>query len=395
MHLRNGRIGIFDLSTNRFAEEELASVPSKESISSVRTGRGLLSKHGSDSIVLGTGVLTGSLVPAACAGAVLSGQKTMPLLGHAGNELKLSGFDFLVVRQRAKVPGYLWVRDGMVEFVELSEAVDMDSWQRTDRIRTDQGDSKIQVVSAGSWCDAASPSSALAVNYWGGEDKAGVGAEFGRKNLLAVAFRGMGELEAADPEAHYSSSVSVIRAHLSRLGQGSGLASYTMHAGRDDFLSLAHRSIGCYGCPFPCRTFLKTEEDPGEMRLLHKEPGYLHYDALALSKAFELGLDARDATTAFAMCAKAGAEPASVMTACSSGGRKVDIASITGLLAKPADIELAQPGNFEQSMSDAKDYEACLGMGLCPRYWGKVGFDLDSISKCSEPALGTRLGALD
>ena len=391
MHLRNGRIGIFDLSTNVFAEEDLIGDHSQESVSSVRMGRALMGRHGPDSIVLGTGVLTGSLIPASCAGTILSGQKLMPLLGHAGSELKLSGFDFIVVKGKAIAPGYLWIRDGIVDFVEMPEAHGMDSWQRTDKVRTDQGDSKIQVVSAGSWCDAASPASSLTVDYWGGEDKAGVGAEFGRKNLVAVAFRGMGELEVADAEAHYSASVSLIKDHLSRLGPGSGLTSYTMHAGRDDFVALVHRTTGCFGCPFPCRTFLKTEEDPGEMRLVHKEPGYLHYDALALAKAFELGLDARESTRILAMCARAGAEPSSVLAACSAGGRKVDLESVKGLLAKPAEIGLVGGGNFEQSMQESRDYEVCLGLGLCPRYWGKVGFDLASISKCAEPALGSRL----
>ena len=388
MFLRNGRIGIFDLSAKEFVEEELPEELTLDSVSSLRTSKNLLAKHGSDSIVLGTGILTGSLIPASCAGTVVAGEKMMPLLGHAGIELKLSGFDFLVVNGKTSSSGYLWIRDGIAEFVDFPDSHAFDSWQRTDKIRSDQGDSKIQALSGGSWCDAGNPAAQLVIDYWGGEDKAGVGAEFGKKNLTAIAFRGMGELEIANPDAHYEESVSLMKSHLSSLGPNRGLQSYFGGAVREDFASLVHRSMGCFGCPFPCRTFLKTEEDPKEMHLVHKEPGYLHYDISALATSFELDLSLRNTTTALIRCARAGTEPVSALTACAAGGGKVDLASLDRLLANPSRIEPSRKGNFESSFSERKDYETCLGLGLCPRYWAKAGFDLEAMSPSIESAIG-------
>lgn len=386
MYLRNGRIGVLDLSTGEATDEEFSGEGT-----SLEVARGLISAHGSDSIVLGTGILTGSLVPAACAGIVAAAGRTNVLLGFAGLELKLSGFDFLVLKGKAPGQGYVWARDGVVDFVEMSEASRFNSWQRTDKIRSDQGDSKIQVVSGGSWCDAGVPASQLVVDYWGGEDKVAMGVEFGRRNLAAVAFRGMGELELADPEAHFEEAASLIKTHLLKLGENKGLASYYSGSLRPDFESLVHRTNACYACPFPCRTFLKTEEDPKEMRLVSKEPGYLHYDISALERAFNLGIGARDASRILARCAQAGAEPVAALNAAVAVVGKPDLSSVEAVLSNPLNVKPSGATNFEASFKDVRDFERCLGLGLCPRYWSKVGLDLNVISSLAESALGSRL----
>lgn len=386
MNLRNGKIGVVDLLSGESAEDDLA-----QDIGSGNVYDGLISKHGPESMVIGTGLLTGSLIPASCAGALTVSKKTMPLLGHAGVELKLTGFDFIVLKGKAPDWSYLWVRDGMIELVHMPESPQLNSWQRTDRIRADQGDSKIQVISAGPWCDARSPASQLVISHWGGEDKVGMGAEFGRMNLAAVAFRGMGELEIAEPEDHFEKCVSLMRTHLSKLGPNSGLRSYFEAAGREDFVRLEHRHTGCYGCPYPCRTYLKTEEDPKELRMMSKEPGYLHFDVPALERAFELGLNALDASRILMRCAQSCAEPVAVLNAAGAKKDGLSLASVESVLSSPEGRGPADKGNFEVSFTAQDDYRKCLGLGLCPRYWAKAGFDIEAINTCSEPALGRKL----
>lgn len=401
MFLRNGKIGIFDLSSKETSEEEFVDVGSWEKISSLMVAGDLAKEHGEDSLVLGTGVLTGSFVPAACAGIIrarpdLDGrQRVMPLLGFAGFELKLSGFDFIVVKGAAERPGYLWIRDGIIDFVPAEEMRTLNSWERTDRIRADQGDAKIQVIAGGSWCDQKNPQAQAVIDYWGGEDKAGVGSELGKKNLVALAIRGMGELELAEPEGHFEDALLLMREHIVKLGESKGLASYSSVADRADFAKLVHRSVACYGCPFPCRSYLKVEEDPQEFRLVVKEPGYLHYDIPALEKAFELGLSARETTIALMNCAKSGAEPYSVLTWASETGEKVTADSVKEILRNMRDEEHSRierpPGNFEVSFKDSDTYRSCLGLGLCPRYWSKVGFDIAEVGSFAEDAIGKPL----
>lgn len=70
MYLRNNRVGIFDLSSNESSEQELGDETSWDRLSALYIADKLASEHGTDSLVLGTGVLTSSFVPAACAGIV-------------------------------------------------------------------------------------------------------------------------------------------------------------------------------------------------------------------------------------------------------------------------------------------------------------------------------------
>jgi aldehyde:ferredoxin oxidoreductase len=385
MFLANGRAGVIDLSSGEVSEQELDEELLLGRQSSLEAVEKLASEHGPDSLVLGTGVLTGSLIPGACAGVMRGPKGRAPLLGHAGVELKLSGFDFIVIKGVAPEPGYVWIRDGMIELVPAPAMKGMDSWGRTDMIRDQQGDRKIQVLSVGPWGDARSPIAQFVTDYWGGEDKAGLGAEFGRKNIVAVAFRGMGEFEVSDPDAHFDSCARLRDRHIAKLGRSDGLASFSRAAAREDFRAIVHRDIACFGCPFPCRSFVKVNEDPWVMTLSSKEPGYLHYDILALEKAHSLWISAKDATQLMVKCAKAGVEPCSLM---SSGHRE----GFDGLLASPKDIEPSSEDSsglsWWSAMSDRRKNEACLGLGLCPRYWAKAGFELGPLDPCVQSALG-------
>ena len=400
LYLRNGKVGVFDLTRDESSEQPLEEAVSWDTVSSVFVARSLAEEHGEDSLVLGTGLLTYSFVPAAAAGLVRGPldadgrERIMPILGFAGSELKLTGFDFLVLKGKAQVPGYLWVRDGIMELVRAPEMLETNSWQRTDRIRADQGDNEIHVISNGPWGDKGALRSQAIVDYWGGEDKVGIGADLGRKGLAAVAFRGMGELDVAEPEGHFEDAILLMREHIEKLGRNQGLASYTDVAKRDDFKQIVHRNVACYGCPFPCRSFAKVEEDPKEFRVLSKEPGYLHFDIPALEKAFEVGLDARSATKVLIMCAKAGAEPTSVLERMKSTGPPLE--AVSAVLSDPSSDQAvpqidSPPGNFERSFEDPEQYRICLGLGLCPRYWAKVGFDMKSIGSFAEATVGRTL----
>lgn len=382
MFLRNGRACVVDLSSGESSEQELTE-ELLYSTSSLAVAESLRKEHG-DSMVLGTGVLTGSLVPAACAGFVSCAEGVMPLLGNAGVELKLTGFDFVVVKGECPAPSYLWIRDGIAETVPCAGASSMDSWARTERIRADQGDRRIQVLAAGPWGDARRPAASLVVSHWLGEDDVHTGAEFGRRRLLAVAMRGMGELEVSDPEGHFAASVELRARHASRLGTGAGLASYWKGAEADGFTELMHRNVSCFGCPGPCRSFLKVNEDPGYMALSAKEPGYLHFDVVSLERAVSAGMGFGDATHAFIECAKAGADPASVI------GPGMGLDDVRGALASGTS-DLCDRSSAEGSFRSSALFEQCVGFGLCPRYWARAGLDIGEVSSCAEPALGMPL----
>jgi aldehyde:ferredoxin oxidoreductase len=396
MYLVNGRAAVVDLSSGSVEEIEVGwgGSPS-DSDALVAAGRLMASSGGE--LVFGSGLLTGSLVPSACAGFVGAGArsdglgKIAPLVGSAGVELKLSGFDFIVVKGRSATPGYLWARDGMVEFVESSALVASDSWERTDAIRKEQGDRRIQVVSVGAWGTLSVPGAQFVNGYWGGEDRAGIGAEIGRLNLLAFAFRGMGDLEVAEPEEHFRSAVALQRKHLERLGESRGLLSYSDGRLPEDMSSLAHRHVACFGCRFPCRTFMKIFEDPAEMRSASPEPGYLVYDIDAAEELLSRGVTARDTVEILIHCARAGAEPLCIIRSIPDDGL-LSVGSVDAVLASPSDVApVVGADALGPGFQARADHLRCLGLGLCPRYWSKVGFDPGEVSECARSALGREL----
>jgi aldehyde:ferredoxin oxidoreductase len=384
MEMMNGRIVSLDLSSGEVTETQLDEDIVLADPSCVMRTDAIWKEHGEDSVVLGTGLLTGSLVPGACAGVMAGETGIMPIMGNFAVEMKLSGFDFIALTGKAPGPGYVWARDGIVEFVRSDAVKHLDSWGRTDRVRDDQGDRRIQVLSAGPWGDSGNPCAQLVNCYWGGEDKAGLASRLASKNVLAVAVRGMGELSVVDPDAHFTACTELRSKVVSKLGEPLGLASYFGPAGRDDLAALVHRHVACFGCPHPCRTFAKVAEDPKQMALSHKEPGYLHYDVPGLRKAFEVGLDARSATEVLMMCARMGAEPVAVLERASSGGRGLTPAIVRELLATPWDMEPLPADRFAGGFA----IDRALAMGLCPRLWAKAGFDTSAIMPCVESAVG-------
>jgi len=398
MYLANGRAAVIDLGSGQVEEVELHEDQFLGQMSAIELGKSL-SKENGGALVLGSGLLAGSLIPAACAGFVIApgdgdGPRVSMLLGYAGVELKLSGFDFLVLSGVAPEPGYVWVRDGIAEFVPDSNMKSMNSWARTDRVRSEQGDKRIQVVTTGPWGDVSHPASRYIVNHWLAEDVDGCGGRLGKLGAMAICFRGMGELELAEPARHFDECMSVQKRHLSGLGPNKGLASYWEGASANHFSELLHRTLSCYSCPFPCRSYLKTREDPHTMALVEAEPGYLHYDTTGLKRAFEMGLNSVRATEVISTCARAGADALSVLDA---AGRSGDTSSsaVEALLSRPDDVAAQSHDVYGDWLSTGKadraTFERCLSLGLCPRYWSLVGLDLSPVTACVESALGADL----
>ncbi|MDH3365530.1 MAG: hypothetical protein OEM29_05975 [Thermoplasmata archaeon] len=400
MHLVNGRYATLDLSSGEVQEHELQDDYTRSSFGVMATIDAAVASAGGAGFALASGILTGSLVPASCAGFIRiphsesNPTRMCPLTGFMGVELKLTGFDFVVITGKASGDGYVWIRDGIIEFVASPEIHKCDSWERTDKIRSDQGDRKIQVVAGGPWGDHGLAASQLTMNYWGGEDRVGAAAELGRMGLSAVAFRGMGELELLDPEEHLARSLALMRSQIALLGPNDGLASFSEAAGRDDFRGLLHRNISCYACPFPCRSYYKLYEDAKVMTFDNKEPGYLVYDVPSVERMASLRMDAREIVEALKRCARYGAEPMAVVSALPADETGVDMTELDAVLISNGPAEPwsgSSSGGFSESFDDSSDYETCLALGLCPRYWARAGFNRDSVCSVAEPALGMKL----
>jgi len=126
--------------------------------------------------------------------------------------------------------------------------------------------------------------------------------------------------------------------------------------------------------------------------MMSKEPGYLHYDVPALESAFELGLNALDATRILAHCARSGAEPVAILDAAGAKRDKLSTDSVDTVLSNPEGRGPADKGNFELSFSSKDDYRRCLGLGLCPRYWRRWASMSRPFRRVLNRLLGFKLG---
>ena len=237
-------------------------------------------------LVLGTGVMTGAPLAAACRFAVVG---KSPLTGTAaeseaagyfGPELKMAGFDAVVFRGRSETPVYLWVNDGKAEIKDATPIYRLGAKEVEDAIRNEMGSRNIRVAQTG----LAGMNRVLYANitnnlgHFNGRN--GFGALMGAKNLRAVAALGSDKINFFDREflirtareyarsfrdnpigeALYRYGTTAFAKLLSDAGalpvdnfRRSSLDDPTPVSGDTYNALLLQKRRGCYKCPIQCK----------------------------------------------------------------------------------------------------------------------------------------------
>ena len=154
--------------------------------------------------VLGTGVLTGTLVGGRCDATALS-----PLTGilgdanaggHWGAEFKFAGYDTIVFTGRSDKPVYIWVDDDTVEIRDASDLWGKNFWETTEQIRRNENDPSIQVIGIGQAGENLVKYAAVMNSFARANGRTGVGAVLGSKNVKCIATRGTKGVKIARPK---------------------------------------------------------------------------------------------------------------------------------------------------------------------------------------------------
>jgi len=340
-YLASDKIAVVDLATRDITEDELDEDLVLDKIGGAAITRTLYDEHAEDDpIVLGTGLLTGTLVPGAALGVVTARSPAtgkvshMPLILDAGMELKYSGFDYIVIKGKADKPVYLWIHDGILDINDADDLWGKDTWTATDHIRREMGDDLIQVLGIGKAGENGSDLAQIGINYWQSADRAGFGKLLGERNLKLIAIRGMGLLEISEPEEFVGDCAELIadiRANPALPKQG--IASMAAALGAEDLSDwldpLTHRHMACFNTPVATSSFLFIDEDPALLKESgNEEPGFLVTDILPLTTFKNAGLAAADAARVLKACAKYGIDGAAVAELSAKSG-----------LTSPEDIE--------------------------------------------------------
>lgn len=330
----------------------------------------LMSDAKGECMGLGAGPLTGSPCPGASAGiAAARGTdgrpRFVPILINGGVELKLSGFDFVTVEGRSDRLSYLWIRDGVADIVECDEMSGEDSWRSCELIRENQGDQRIQVISS-SEGDSAS------LNFTSGWDGIGLGGLMRRLNLRAVALRGMGEVEIADPDGYMHSCLRLMDDARSSVGGREGISDLL---GQNSAAQLkgVGRARACFSCPYPCMSYIET----GDAR----HPKMLLLDQRNLSRLLGMqGADDRVVETLMRLHRKGGC-----IGAHADSSAQVLEDGVSNQEDPGAEIMF-------DTITEGIDYTVttviCYILGLCPRYVGVMRPDLNGYCSLLSEGVG-------
>ena len=343
----NGTILIVDLETGETTNEDLELDLMEKYLGGAALNLDLYQKYADrDPIVLGTGLFTATFAPASCLGIATfksplhQGMSHVPLTWQTGVELKLTGFDFVVILGKSEKPVRIWLHDGLADVEDSSDVWGKDTWETVDALRQTYGDDLVQVLSIGKAGENKLPIAQVSESYWGSKDKAALGAVFGEKNIKAVALRGLGLLEVAD--GFFDQCTELMKEITNGTIKGkTGLKETITSLPSDGQIaqildSITHRNVACYNCPYACNTFVKYRE-PAETMVATDvdEPGCLLTD---LSGFISFSFLGKDAAQAIEKCFRLGLEPTAAAKLVEAAGSK-DLQSTTEKLD-----QLAQSG---------------------------------------------------
>lgn len=251
-------------------------------------------------LIYGVGPLVGTLAPFACRvsietkNAFTGGVGPANCGGHFGAEMKFAGFDHVVVTGRAERPVYLWMEDGEAELRDASHLWGMTTWETERSIREEHRDDGVRVSCIGPAGENLVRSSCIMTDRAKAAGGSGVGAVMGSKNLKALAARGSGSVEIADPERFIGAvdealgvveSFPKAKAYREEgyYGVESCYASPAWEAGfrpvrngQDDYWDpekirrvsgeamgrYRKKVLACFNCPVACMPWMRVEEGP-------------------------------------------------------------------------------------------------------------------------------------
>jgi aldehyde:ferredoxin oxidoreductase len=171
-------------------------------------------------IIYGVGPLTGSLLPASAYYTVTAKSPLTGILGDsaAGGqfaaEMKLTGFDQIIITGESEALAYLMVTNNGVEIVECPELAGRNIVETTGAIRNAERDHSIEVAAIGPAGENLVLYSAIVSSGNRVNGRTGMGAVMGSKKVKALAVRGMGVMQVADPLAFKEEVVEMRKAIL-------------------------------------------------------------------------------------------------------------------------------------------------------------------------------------
>jgi len=211
-------IGQRGLATKYFTEEVDPKVdplsPANELIWATGPLTGTMASTGGRYSVITKGALTGAI---ACSN---SG-------GHWGAELKMAGWDMIVVQGRSPKPVYLYVEDDAAQLLDAEWLWGKSVWETEPALRNRHQDPLIRVSTIGRAGETGCLFAGIVNDLHRAAGRSGVGAVMGSKNFKAIAVRGTkGVSGIRDFKAFMKATVAAKKVLADHPVTGQGLPKY-------------------------------------------------------------------------------------------------------------------------------------------------------------------------
>ncbi|MBC8871057.1 MAG: aldehyde ferredoxin oxidoreductase family protein [Planctomycetes bacterium] len=157
-------------------------------------------------LIFAAGPLTGTPVPCGARymvvtkGPLTGAITTSNSGGHWAPELRFAGYDLLIIEGKAHSPSYLFIYDDQVEIRDAEAHWGNGVSSTEDGLRVETGIPNLRVACIGPAGEKLVKFACIMNDKHRAAGRSGVGAVMGSKNLKAIAVRGTGGVQIADPE---------------------------------------------------------------------------------------------------------------------------------------------------------------------------------------------------
>jgi aldehyde:ferredoxin oxidoreductase len=184
-------------------------------------------------IIWATGPLTGTMASTGGRYSVITkGALTGAIAcsnsgGYFGAELKMAGWDMIIVEGRAAGPVYLSITNDRAELLDATWLWGKSVWETEPAIKAHHQDPQIRVATIGRAAETGCLYAAVVNDLHRAAGRSGVGTVMGSKNLKAIAVRGtVGVGNIRDPRAFMKATVAAKKVLADNAVTGQGLPTY-------------------------------------------------------------------------------------------------------------------------------------------------------------------------
>lgn len=182
-------------------------------------------------LVFAVGPLNGTSAPSSsryvvCAKSPLTGiWGEAHAAGYWGTELKLAGYDGIVIEGKAEKPVYLLIQHGKAEIKDAKHLWGKNTDETQGILKKEHGDEKLRIACIGPAGEKLSSISGIINDQGRAAARCGLGAVMGSKSLKAIAVRGSGKLQIAEKE-RFHEFVKELRQMMVKTPGRAGLYNY-------------------------------------------------------------------------------------------------------------------------------------------------------------------------